>query len=308
MKRTFATIAITLLMTPLFAQTQSSGSKTVAVINGETITEAKLDQLYARLTPDVRAQYEKNGGKTAFLDNYIRKRLLVQEALKAGFDRKPDVIADVEAAKEGALFDRYVRDVVAQQVVSDADVRKYYDEHPSEFEEPEQVKVRHIVITGNGGGPKPKSKEAALEEIKNVLSELRKQSVVPAGTDPDGAARIRMAYFAEAARKYSEDGAAPNGGDLGWVAKGVLDPTFEATAFNMQPGVFSGIVETRFGYHIIFVDAKKAAGPAPFDEVKATVRDALMAQRAADIMEAVAKLTNELRATSKIAVYPENIH
>ncbi|MGZ7031566.1 MAG: peptidylprolyl isomerase, partial [Thermoanaerobaculia bacterium] len=105
----------------------------------------------------------------------------------------------------------------------------------------------------------------------------------------------------------SEDGSAQQGGDLGWNARGVLDPTFEEAAFNMRPGIVSGIIETRFGYHLIFVEDKKPAGQASFDEVKGDIRESLFAQRAADVMQAVARLTKELQATSKIAVYPENI-
>ena len=313
MNRSLSVVVFAALAVPVLAQTPAAqapaapGSKIVAVVNNETITAAQLDQMYNRAGAQMRAEYEKNGGKTAFLDNYIRKRLLVQEALKTGFDKRADVQADMEAAKEGALFDRYVRDVVASQIIKDADVKSYYDEHPSEFQQPEMVKVRHIVITGNGAGPRPKTREAAMEMIQQIAGELHANSALPPNIDPIAAARIRLAHFAEAARKYSEDGSAPSGGDLGWVAKGALDPTFDEAAFNMQKGILSGIIETRFGYHLIFVEDKKPAGLAPFDEVKQSIREFLFAQRAADVMQNVTKLTNELESTSKIAIYPENI-
>src|SRR5258708_6912045 len=68
-----------LIATAAFAQ-QNNAQKVVAVVNGETITAQKLDQLYARMGAQMRKQYEKAGGKMAFLDNYIKKRLLIQEA------------------------------------------------------------------------------------------------------------------------------------------------------------------------------------------------------------------------------------
>jgi len=279
----------------------------VATLNGETITASKLDSMYARLAPAMREQYNATGGKAGFLDNYLRKRLLVQEALKAGFDKRPEVQAEMESAKESALFDRYVRDVVSSRIVTDADVKKYYDEHPDEFTTPERVKVRHIVVVGNGAGPHPKTQEQALEEIKQVDTELHAKTAAVHAADPVAAARIRGSYFAELARKYSEDGSAEAGGDLGWVVKGQLDPQFEAAAFKLEKGVPSGIVETRFGYHIILVEDREAAGHESFERVKPVLREYLLTQHATEVMEAVTRLTNELRATSKVAIYPENI-
>jgi len=279
----------------------------VATLNGETITASKLDSMYARLAPAMREQYNATGGKAGFLDNYLRKRLLVQEALKAGFDKRPEVQAEMESAKESALFDRYVRDVVSSRIVTDADVKKYYDEHPDEFTTPERVKVRHIVVVGNGAGPHPKTQEQALEEIKQVDTELHAKTAAVHAADPVAAARIRGSYFAELARKYSEDGSAEAGGDLGCVVKGQLDPQFEAAAFKLEKGVPSGIVETRFGYHIILVEDREAAGHESFERVKPVLREYLLTQHATEVMEAVTRLTNELRATSKVAIYPENI-
>ena len=279
----------------------------VATLNGETITASKLDSMYARLAPAMREQYNATGGKAGFLDNYLRKRLLVQEALKAGFDKRPEVQAEMESAKESALFDRYVRDVVSSRIVTDADVKKYYDEHPDEFSTPERVKVRHIVIVGNGAGPHPKTQEQALEAIKQVATELHAKTGAVHAADPVAAARIRGSYFAELARKYSEDGSAEAGGDLGWVVKGQLDPQFEAAAFKLERGVPSGIVETRFGYHIILVEDREAAGHESFERVKPVLREYLLTQHATEVMETVTRLTNELRATSKVAIYPENI-
>ena len=283
------------------------GSKIVAVVNGETISAAKLDQLWNRAGAQMRAQYEKTGGKVAFLDNYLRKRLLVQEALKSGFDKRPDVQADMQSAAEGALFDRYIRDVVASSIVSDKDVRAYYDEHQSEFQQPEMVKVRHIVVVPNGAGPRPKTQADAMEEIQRIAGELRTAFNVPPGTDPNVAKRVRANLFAQAAQKYSEDASAQSGGDLGWSPRGLFDPKFEDAAFNLPVGVLSGIIETRFGYHLIFVEDKKPAAPSPFDQVKQDIREALLGQRAADVMQAVTKLTNELSASSKVAIYPENV-
>ncbi len=313
MKRTLIAL-VALAALPLGAQQQpapapapANNAKIVAVINGEVITREKLDQLYERLGTKMRAQYDNSGGRAAFLENYLRKRLLVQEALKAGLDKQPDVQADMEAAKEAALFDRYVRDVVAASIVTDAAIHKFYDEHPENFKTPEEVKVRHIVVVPTEVGPNRKTKGEALEKIQKIAAELHGQNVFPAGTDEASVRRIELQHFSDMAKKYSEDGAAPSGGDLGWVRRGMLDPQFEEAMFRLKKGVTSGIVETKFGYHLILVEDRKDAGTQSFAEAKPQIREFLMTEHQTEVVEAVAKLTTELRNTSKISVYNENL-
>ena len=298
----FASLALVAL--PLLAQAPQStpdAEKPVAVINGEVITAGQLDRLYDGIGALVREQYAKNGGKPAFLENYIRKRLVIQEAMKTGYDKRPDVQAELDAARESALFDRYVRDVVATPIVTGSEIAQYYKDHPDDFSTPEQVRVRHIVV-----GPRSQSREEALEQIQKVLAGLRTQNDAIRFSEP-AATQMRVHNFAEMAQKYSQDPSAESGGDLGWVSRGQLDPTFEEAAFQMQKGKLSGVIQTNFGYHIIFIEDKRAAGMEPFDQVKASIREFLLNQRTADVVNAVSKLTNELRANSKIALHPENI-
>ena len=286
-----------LLAAPALAQQNESNP--VAVVNGETITVKTLDQMYDRIGPQMRAQYEKAGGKAAFLDNYVNKRLIVQEALKSGFEKRADVQTDIAASRESAIFDDYVRDVVASEFVKDIDVLQYYDQHKQEFATPEKIHVRHIVAREMSNGPNAKSKV----EAKQLLEKLATQMA----SDPNATLQQRVNQFAQFARQFSEDAAAQSGGDLGFVEKGQLDPDFEAAAWSLPVGKVSNVVQTQYGYHLILVEAKQAAGSEPFDEVKSTIRDVLLNQKMAEVMSTLARLTNELRRSSKIAIYKENI-
>lgn len=310
MKQLFAAIAA-LLALPLFAQSAPApadpAQKPVAVVNGQTITAEQLDLLYARLGTKMRQQYEATGGKAAFLDNYIRKRLMVQEAIKHGFDQRPEVKADMQASAEATLFDRYVRDVVSQPIVTDEEIRKFYDEHLNDFAIPEKVKVRHLIIVPSDAGPNRKTLAEAHEKIQAIAAELHAQNVFPAGTDPDTVHRLTVQHFADAAKKYSEDASAPSGGDLGWNGPGVFEPTFDEAAFHLKKGVVSGIIQTKYGYHLILVEDKKPATTLSFDEAKPQIREFLMTQHASEVLEAVTRETNQLYTTSKIATFPENI-
>jgi peptidyl-prolyl cis-trans isomerase C len=311
MKQLFAAIAA-LAALPLFAQSTpvpaaSPSQQPVAIVNGQTITAEQLNYLYDRLGTKMRQQYEDSGGKVAFLNNYIRKRLMVQEAIKHAFDQKPDVKADMQASAEAALFDRYVRDVVAQPIITDEEMKKFYAEHAADFAVPEKAKVRHIIIAPSDAGPNRKTPAEAQEKIQAIAAELHTQNVFPAGTDPDTVHRLTVLHFAEAAKKYSEDGSAASGGDLGWNPPGVFEPTFDEAAFHLKKGVISGIIQTKFGYHLILVEDKKPATTLSFEEAKPQIREFLMTQHAADVLEAVTRETNQLYNTSKIATFPQNI-
>ena len=77
--------------------------------------------------------------------------------------------------------------------------------------------------------------------------------------------------FAQLAKERSADpGTAAKGGDLGFIAKGSMAPEFEEAAFALkQPGDRSGIVATKFGFHILQLDVRRPAGLRPYDEVQA---------------------------------------
>ena len=232
MMRKFA--CLLLLAAPAFAQ--QSDSKPVAVVNGETITAKTLDQMWERAGAQVRAQYEKAGGKAAFLDNYVNKRLIVQEAMKSGFDKRTDVKNDVAAAREAAIFEDYVRDVVSSELVKPSDDRAYYNEHKKDFATPEKLHIRHIVVTEASNGKRAKSKDEAQQLLQKISSELR-------GSGMTGQNLVNQ--FAQLARQYSEDAAARSGGDLGWIEMGRLDPDFEAAAWSLPVGKPSGIVKSQ---------------------------------------------------------------
>lgn len=300
MKSSFL-LTLALLAAPLSAQiapAQVPADRVVATINGEALTSGEFEQIWNRLSPQMRENYEKSGGKMAFLDTYIKRRLLIQESLKAGFDKRPEVAMDLQVVRESTLFDRYIRDVVSEQVIPESELIAYYENHADEFHRPEMVRVRHIIATPaatpvmNTTGDNATNDDEAAEKIKKLAMLFRTQA----------------ADFADAAKKFSEDNSAPSGGELGWFARGKMVPEFEEAAFRLtKKGETSPVVRTEFGYHVIMLEARRDAGPAPFAEVRPQIREVFLRERQARIMEIVGQLTNELRAASQIAIYPENL-
>ncbi len=122
--------------------------------------------------------------------------------------------------------------------ISDAEVEDYFREHKTDF--PMRPLMYQIGMIMRQFHVSKATKDQKKAEIQDILSKLRK------GDD-----------FAEKARKFSEDpGSAENGGDLGFVSRGMMVKPFEDAAFSLKPGEISGIVETQFGYHIIKMEEK----------------------------------------------------
>lgn len=156
--------------------------------------------------------------------------------------------------------------------VSEADLRKAYEDTKSRYVAPEEKRASHILIkAGKDSSADLRSKARARAEA--LALEARKN---PAG-------------FAELARQNSDDGSAAQGGDLDFFGRGAMVKPFEDTAFSLKPGEVSGVVETEFGYHVIMVTGQRGGTGKGFDEVRAEVeaelRKALAQKRWAEAAE-----------------------
>ncbi|MEG9435261.1 peptidyl-prolyl cis-trans isomerase [Edaphobacter sp. HDX4] len=146
--------------------------------------------------------------------------------------------------------------------VSDADIQTYYNQHQSQFQVKEQVKVRHILIAVPAGADS-KTDSAAKAKAEDLLKQIK------GGAD-----------FAELASKNSDDpGSKTQGGELGWLDRGRTVPEFDKVAFSLAPGQTSDVIKTQFGYHILQVEDKKTAHLRPLSEVKAEIVPILEQQR-----------------------------
>lgn len=163
--------------------------------------------------------------------------------------------------------------------ISGADVQRYYNQHQQEFQTPEQVRVRHILIKVPANAD-PKTVAAARQKAEDVLKQLK------AGGN-----------FAELAKKYSDDpGSKDQGGELGFIQHGATVPEFDKTAFSLQPGQTSGVIQTQFGFHILQVEEKQPAHAKSVDEVHNLIVADLTQQKQA---AAAQNYANQLQAQAQ---------
>ncbi len=175
--------------------------------------------------------------------------------------------------------------------VSDQQIQQYYQGHQKDYQVPEEVKVRHILIKVDAGAD-PKVDAAAKQKAEDLLKQIK------AGAD-----------FAALAKANSDDpGSKEQGGELGMIQRGVTVPPFEKAAFSLQPGQISDVIKTQFGYHILKVEEKQTAHLKSLDEVKPQILATLTRQAEADQQARFAQQIATEAAKSGLAKTAEAHH
>jgi parvulin-like peptidyl-prolyl isomerase len=166
--------------------------------------------------------------------------------------------------------------------VSDEELETYYRDNEVRLTLPEQVRVRHILLTWKPMGTRD-DRAAIREQMAPILEQAR------AGAD-----------FAALAREHSDDySTAGNGGDTGFFHRGQMAPAFEEVAFALQPGEISDPVETPFGVHILRLEKRKEARLLPLEEIREQLREHISEEK----MEAAVKAeTARLREAADIEI------
>ena len=166
--------------------------------------------------------------------------------------------------------------------VSDTELERYYHDNERRLTFPEQVRVRHILLTWKPLG-KQDDRAAIREQMDPILERAR------SGED-----------FAALAREFSDDFATKqSGGDTGFFHRGQMAPDFEDVAFRLQPGEISDPVETAFGVHIIRVEERQETYLLPLEEVRDKLRDHIRAEKSE---MAVQNEIEQLRAEADIDI------
>jgi parvulin-like peptidyl-prolyl isomerase len=181
--------------------------------------------------------------------------------------------------------------------VSDKECEKFYKENPKKFQNPEMVRASHILISANAWQTQQDltlngKREIPQEELKAQV-EAKMASKKAEAEKLAKELKADKTKFAEYAKKYSDDpGTAKQGGDLGFFPKEAMVSEFAKVAFDSKPDTVSDVVKTQFGYHIIYVQDRRAAGLTPYEKAKSGIRDYLTTEKqikALDDVTAAAK-------------------
>jgi len=191
----------------------------------------------------------------AEFDEKLATQLKIQNITRAEWDKQR-----LDQAIAGAVLERELK-----VDVTDAEVKKFYDENPARFEKPEMARASHILIgtkdPATGTDLSADQKKAKLK----LAEDVRKRAV--AGED-----------FAKLAKEYSDDPGSKDKGGEYTFPRGQMVPEFEAAAFSLGTNQISDIVTTQYGYHIIKLNEKIPAKKIELAEVSDDLKEGLKSQ------------------------------
>lgn len=187
----------------------------------------------------------------------VVRELLLREATRRGLQAGG---ADARASDEESLIVQLLEQAVESRVPDEDACRRYFEQNPERFRSAYRVQVRHILLAAPaddvGGRLKARSQAEAL------IAELQTQPHV----------------FADLAARHSQCPSREAGGSLGWLQRGQTTAEFDRQVFRLREGLAGFPVESRWGYHVVVVDARAPGVPLPFEDVHGQVSDYLELQ------------------------------
>ena len=227
------------------AEADKHESKVVALVNGQPITQEMVDIFASKM----KTRSGKGDVQAQALDELIKITLITQDAEKKGLDKDPSVQRQLDWYRRSVLFNAGLRDYLKKHPITQADIKKRYDEKVEHFDGTE-YKARHILVKTE-------------DEAKKLIGELKK------GAD-----------FAELAKKHSTGPTGKNGGDLGWFSASQMVEPFADAVRKMKKGEISDKpVKTQFGWHVIKLEDTRKVDPPSLEEMERKIRAELQNER-----------------------------
>jgi len=276
MKRYYAAWILGLLLSAT-----SVSAAVLATVNGDEITSDEVNKVLLEGTQgrfDTLPADKQNELRQRIIEGMIAQELVYDDAKKTG------VLDSKEYKQELETLVNRLRVQLAAKVweqnqfeaikVDAKEVKAYFDANPEEFVDKEKIHARHILVKTE-------------VEAKSVIKSFK-------GLSGD---KLKNEFISQAKSKSTGPSAA-KGGDLGYFPRGQMVPSFNDAAFAMKAGTISSApVQSQFGYHVIYVEDKKAAKKLGFEDVKNFIEQRLKMDKFKAVME---KKMATLREKAKI--------
>lgn len=280
MKRYYAALTILLLF---FGKSVSAA--VVVSVNDNEITSDEVNKVvmegtqgrFDSLPPD-----KQNELRRRIIEGLIAQELIFDDAQKTGLleskEYKQEFDAQFNRLKVQLAAKVWEQEQFESIKIDQKEVKAYYDTNPNEFMDKEKIHARHILVKNKNEAT------AIIESMKKLSGEkLREEFIVQAKSKSIGSSAIR-------------------GGDLGYFIRGQMVPTFNDAAFSMRVGTISSSpVQSQFGYHVIYIEDRKAAKKMGFDSVKSYIEERLKMDKFKTMMD---KKMADLHTKAKIT-YPK---
>jgi peptidyl-prolyl cis-trans isomerase SurA len=325
MKKSIFILLLTSL--PAFGQSQVV-EEIIARVNNQIITQSEFVRSKDQLRDDVKQQDAANADKTYadrekdVLRDLIDQQLLLDKGKDLGItgdtelvkrldqmrkDMKLDSMEELEkaATSQGISYEDFKQNmrnqIITQKVIGeevgshlsfskDAE-QKFYDEHKSELEQPESIKLSEILVAPHTSKPAngaadssaaastPANQNGASADSAKQADDTAALAAAQAKAD-DLLKQIRAgASFEDIAKKNSDGPSAAQGGDLGAFKRGTLAKELEDKTFSLKAGEVTDVIRTKQGYVILKVTSHQMAGIPPLKDIEPRIQDALYYQQ-----------------------------
>ncbi len=282
----------------------------IARVNNSIVTRADLrkarEQLYSeakQAQDQIAAEQDAKDHEKDMLRDLIDQQLLLQKASDLGISADTELVKRLDelrkqmhadsmeevekaAQSQGISFEDFKQNmknniltqrVIGQEVgghitVTAQEIQQYYDQHKTEMQRPEQVRLSEILIPTQTTPP-----------IKNDKG----QTQLPETPSPElvaqAQAKANQIYamlkkgdkFDEVAKKYSGGPTAAIGGDLEYFKPGTLSKDLETQVFALKPGDFTEPIRTNQGFVILKVTEHQAGGVPTLKDVEPQIQEQL---------------------------------
>ena len=257
----------------------------LAWVNDQLITTENFINEASRLPSYKRSLLATYEGKAEFLNELVNRELLREEAIRRGIHKDPGIVQQLKELETRLreLQTKLTVDKLMEIITEEAEeidedrIKDYYKDHKKEFHHPELIRASQILVKVAPDAD-PATEENARARAERILMELK------AGGD-----------FAVLAKKYSDDPAAANEGDLGYINRDTLGKELAEAAFSLKKvGDISGLVRSQEGFYIIALTDRKPETVLSLDESRDQIRRKLKYTKRKDYYDnLIAKLRKE---------------
>lgn len=300
LRRTLGAVALLLVAADWQARAADTiVEEIIARVNNSIVTLSEYQRSRDQLKQEIQQQDPVNADKVFgerekdVLRDLIDQQLLVQKGQDMGITAETELVKqldqmrkqmnlesmeDLEKAAEaqGVSFEDFKQNIknqiITQQVIgkevgsrlssSKEDEQKFYDEHKSELERPEQIRLSEILVATPKEAPDEQQLAAARTKAEDLLAKIR-----------------QGASFAEIAKKNSDGPSAAQGGELGLFKRGVLAKELEDKTFAMKAGDVSDVIRTKQGFVLLKVTEHQTAGIPSLSEIEPRIQEAIYMQK-----------------------------
>ncbi|WP_312914867.1 peptidylprolyl isomerase [Stenotrophomonas sp.] len=203
------------------------------------------------------------------------RALVVRELLRLEAERLglADASGVGQETSEEARIQQLIEQTLEDRVPSEDDCRRYFAQNPERFRSPDRIRVRHILLAAPADDIAGRLK--ARTQAEQLIAELLDQPYL----------------FADLAARHSQCPSSSEGGELGWLQRGQTTPEFDRQVFRLRQGLAGFPVESRWGYHVVSIEALEAGTALSFEQVQPQISDYLELQvRQRDVQQFLLEL------------------